>query len=66
MRVVAGAERAARDDGELGHVGARDCGHELGAVPRDPALLVLLADHEAGDVLEEDERDPALAASSMK
>ena len=59
--VVAGAERAARDDGELRHVGAGDRGDELGAVAGDPAFLGVLADHEAGDVLEEDERDPALA-----
>ena len=60
-RVVAGAERAADDDRELGHVRAGDRHHELRAVARDPALLVLLPDHEAGDVLEEDERDPPLA-----
>src|SRR5258708_4801484 len=34
---------------------------ELGPVPRDPAGLVLLADHEARDVLEEEERHVALA-----
>src|SRR5207302_5508697 len=32
------------------------------AVARDSPGLVLEADHEAGDVLEEDERDPTLAA----
>ena len=36
--------------------------HELRAVARDAARLVLGADHEAGDVLKEDERDPPLAA----
>ena len=56
-----GAERAAHDDRELRHVRARDGHDELRAVAGDPALLVLLADHEAGDVLEEDERDPPLA-----
>ncbi len=60
-RVVAGAERAAGDDRELRHVRAGHRHHELGAVARDPAGLVLLADHEAGDVLEEDERHATLA-----
>ena len=60
-RVVPRAERAAGDDGELRHVGARDRHHELRAVAGDPALLVLAADHEPRDVLEEDERDPPLA-----
>ena len=60
-RVVAGAERAAGHDRELRHVRARHRHHELRPVARDPALLVLLADHEARDVLEEDERDAPLA-----
>ena len=59
-RVVARAERAA-DDRELRHLRAGDGGHELRAVACDPAGLVLLADHEARDVLEEDERHLALA-----
>ena len=59
--VVAGAERPAGDDRELRHLGARDRGHELGAVAGDATLLRVLADHEAGDVLEEDKRDAALA-----
>jgi hypothetical protein len=58
-RVVACAERTAGDDRELRHVRTGDGGHELGPVARDPTLLVLLADHEAGDVLQEDERDLA-------
>ena len=60
-RVVPGAERAARHHGELRDVRAGDRHHELRAVPRDAALLVLLADHEAGDVLEEDEGNPSFA-----
>src|SRR4029079_8397193 len=35
--------------------------HQLGPVAGDPVGLVLLADHEPGDVLEEDERDLPLA-----
>ena len=49
------------DDRELRHLRARDRHHELGAVAGDAAGLVLLADHEAGDVLQEDERDAPLA-----
>ena len=45
----------------FGHVRAGDRHHELRAVAGDAALLVLPPDHEARDVLEEDERDPALA-----
>src|SRR5690606_6908965 len=52
-RVVAGAEAAADDHGELRHVRAGDGGDHLGAVAGDPGVLVLLADHEAGDVLQE-------------
>ena len=59
-RVVPGAEAAADDDRELRDLGAGDGGHHLRAVLRDPAGLVLAADHEAGDVLEEDQRDLAL------
>ena len=61
-RVVAGAERAAGDDGELRHLRVRDRHHELRPVAGDAAGLVLRADHEAGDVLQEDERDAPLAA----
>src|SRR4029077_1599208 len=61
-RVVARAERAAGDDGELRHLRVRDRHDELRAVAGNAAGLVLDADHEARDVLEEDERDAALAA----
>src|SRR6202012_4246224 len=36
--------------------------HHLGAVLGDAARLVFTADHEAGDVLQEHQRDPALVA----
>src|SRR5258706_7818647 len=58
--VVARAERAADDHGELRHLRARDRRHHLGAVLGDAAVLVLLAHHEAGDVLQEEERNAAL------
>ena len=60
--VVAGPERAAHDHRELGHPGGRDRGDQLGPVLGDPARLVVAADHEAGDVLKEHERDPPLIA----
>ena len=62
MRVVAGAERAADDHGELGHARRGDGGDHLGAVLGDAAGLVVAADHEAGDVLQEQQRDAALVA----
>src|SRR5512145_661823 len=60
--VVARPERASDDDCELGYDGAGDRRDELGPVAGDAAVLVLPADHEAGDVLEEDQRDAALVA----
>ena len=60
--VVAGAERAADDHRELrdGSTGHR--GDHLGAGARDALVFVLSPDHEAGDVLQKDQRDLALAA----
>src|SRR5215813_1437634 len=54
--VIARAVGAADDHRELGHVGARHRRYHLGSVLGDAAGLVLAADHEAGDVLKEDER----------
>ena len=64
--VVAGAEAAADDDRELGHLRVGDGHDHLRAVAREAAVLVLPADHEPGDVLQEHERDPALAAQLDK
>jgi len=64
--VIAGAERAADHDGELGHGGGGDGVHELRAVFRDALSLVLLAHHETGDVLHEEKRHLALAAELHK
>src|SRR5438552_7053775 len=60
--VISGAVRPADNDRELGYPGAGNRGHHLRPVLGDPTRLVFSADHEAGDVLEEDEGDPALAA----
>src|SRR5471030_2276625 len=59
--VIAGTVAAAHDHRELRHVHRGDRRHHLGAVARDAARLVFTADHEAGDVLQEDQRDAALA-----
>ena len=60
--VVARAETSADDDGELRHFRARDGRNELRAVFGDAAVFVLFADHEAGDVLQEEQRRSALRA----
>eukprot|EP00754_Rhynchopus_humris_P044418 Rhum_TRINITY_DN4142_c0_g1::Rhum_TRINITY_DN4142_c0_g1_i1::g.13123::m.13123 len=60
--VVAGAVRSSDHEGDLRHVRGRHSGHHLGAVLRDTSVLVLLADHEAGDVLDEQKRNTALRA----
>src|SRR6202048_965553 len=60
--IVAGAVAAADDHGEFGHLGAGHGGDELRAILGDAARLVLLPDHEAGDVLEKDQRYVALTA----
>ena len=65
--VVAGPVAAADDHGELGHGAVADRVDHLGPVLGDAAVFVLLADHEAGDVLQEDQRECARALhSSMK
>src|SRR4030095_4270728 len=63
-RVVAGAEAAADDHGELRHVRTGDRGDHLRAVLGDAGLFVFLADHEAGDVLQEHQGNIALGAQS--
>src|SRR5690606_17290332 len=60
--VVAGAEAAADNHGELGDAGAGHRGDHLCPVLRDARVLVLAANHEAGDVLQEHQRDAALVA----
>ena len=60
--VVARARAGPDHDGEFGHVGAGDRRDEFGAVFGDAAFFGVGADHEAADVLEEDEWDAALGA----
>ncbi len=54
--VIARPERAADDHGDLRHRRCRHRRHHLGAVPGDALVLVFAADHEAGDVLQKDQR----------
>ena len=60
--VIACAKAPAHDDGEFGHGGASDGGDELGAVFGNAGFFGGAADHEAGDVLEEEKGDGTLGA----
>lgn len=60
--VISSASARSYYDGEFWHVGAGDCGDELGAVFRYPSFFGVSADHEATYVLQEDERDVPLGA----
>ncbi len=60
--VVARAERAADDHGQLGDAGGRHRMDHLGAVLGDAADFGFTSHHEAGDVLQEHQRDAALVA----
>src|SRR5690606_18143761 len=51
--VVAGPETPPNDHRELGNLSTGYGGHQFSAVLGDTARLVFLADHEAGDVLQE-------------
>mmetsp|Transcript_88987 Transcript_88987/g.254772 ORF Transcript_88987/g.254772 Transcript_88987/m.254772 type:complete len:278 (-) Transcript_88987:2246-3079(-) len=60
--VVARSEAAAADDGELRHRDVADGVDHLGPVLGDAPLLVGGPDDEAGDVVQKNQRGPALAA----
>jgi hypothetical protein len=62
---VAGAVGGAQHDGEVRDRAVRDGVDHLGAVLDDAVLLVLLADHVAGRVLQEHQRGVAELASWM-
>jgi hypothetical protein len=61
-RVVAGAVAAAHDDDDLGHDRVAHRVDHLGAGADDAGLLAVAPDHEAGRVVQEDQRDLALVA----
>ncbi|MNQ57944.1 hypothetical protein D3C85_721150 [compost metagenome] len=60
--VVAGAEAAADDQGQLGHPAAGHGGDQLGAVLGDALFLRRTAHHKAGDVLQEQQGNSTLVA----
>lgn len=60
--VVSRSSASSEYDGELGYVRACHGRDELGPVLGDAAFFRVAADHEAADVLEEDERDASLGA----
>src|SRR5450830_2158355 len=60
--IVTGAETAADDHRQLRHSGGGDGGDHLCTVARNALIFNLAADHEAGDVLQKNERDLALTA----
>lgn len=64
--VIASAVRTTDEDGEFRHGGGSDGADHLGAIFGDAALLGVFADHEAGNVDEEDEWDAALFAQLDK
>ena len=60
--VIAGPEGAADQQRDLRHRRGRDRRHQLRPVPRDALVLVAPPHHEAGDVLQEHQRDAPLRA----
>jgi len=59
--VIARTEASANYHGDLGHSGGGNSGNELRAVLGDTLRLILPADHEAGTVPQEKQRNAALA-----
>jgi hypothetical protein len=55
--VIACSSAGSNDNGELRDIHTADSSHELGTILRDAALFCVLANHEARDVLQEDQRD---------
>mmetsp|Transcript_30667 Transcript_30667/g.88944 ORF Transcript_30667/g.88944 Transcript_30667/m.88944 type:complete len:361 (+) Transcript_30667:104-1186(+) len=60
--IVARAVASGDNNGDLGHICARHRVDHFRAVPRDAALLICLADHEACDVLQKQQGHTALVA----
>ena len=60
--IVTRTATGAKDNSQLGHLGAGNGRHELCAVLGDAAGFGVAPDHEAGDVLQEEQRDGALRA----
>ena len=64
--IVSGAVACSQDCRDFGYVGIRYGADQFSTVLGDALLLKLLADHEARDVLKEDERNLALTAKLDK
>src|SRR5690606_8021585 len=60
--VMSGTVRASDDDAEPRHHAVAHRVDHLGAAPDDPVLFALLTDHEAVDVVEEQQRYTRLVA----
>src|SRR6476620_5341522 len=60
-RIIAGSVRGANDDGEFRHIGGCHGLHHFGAVLDDSPCFIVLAYHEAGDVLKKDQGQPPLS-----
>src|SRR5439155_19669056 len=60
--VIAGAEGAAQDNGDLRNYAVGDRVNQLGAGPDNTGCFRLLSDHEAVDILEKENRNAALIA----
>lgn len=60
--IIACPETSPYHNGKFGHIGAGDSCDQFRPVLGDPAVFGFGANHEAADVLEEQERDIALRA----
>src|SRR5450830_1737941 len=58
--VITGTETATDDHGQLRYCCGRDRSDHLRAIASDAFVFIFAADHEAGDVLQEDQWDLAL------
>src|SRR5690606_3833392 len=64
--VVAGTKAAANQRGDFGNTGRRNSVNKFGAMFGDAFMLVFLAHHKTGDVLQEQQWNIALAAELYK
>src|SRR5215469_1881018 len=60
--VVSGSERAADNHRKFRYLRGRYRGNHLGAVAGNPFVFIFFTHHEAGNILEEYQRDASLAA----
>src|SRR6266480_1951319 len=60
--IIPRAKRSSNDRGDFRHNGITDRVHEFSAAANNAALLCVASDHEAGDILEKDDRQTGLVA----